>query len=166
MEVRDAHWDRTSQACCRGPARAGCQEWLRGPSGTSLRHFTSALQLSLARDPVSSPDTYGPETGGGLKGRGPHEPVVKKRQAEVSPPSPVHPHHGENASKWSSETLPEVALTGKRVFKERSGRVPDQQGPRARWHITASLCAAIPRMRHCGVGKFASDQRGGGVGVI
>lgn len=39
-------------------------------------------------------------------------------------------------------------------------------GPRARWHITASLCAAIPRMRHSGVGKFASDQQGEGWGVI
>lgn len=34
--------------------------------------------------------------------------------------------------------------------------------PGARWHITASLRAAIPRMRHRGVGKFSSDHRGGG----
>lgn len=46
--MRGTAWDRTPQACCRGPARAGCQEWLRGPSGTSLRHLTSALQLSPA----------------------------------------------------------------------------------------------------------------------
>lgn len=74
----------------------------------------------------------------------------------------VCPHHGENAHKWSSETLPDVALDGKRVLKQRSGRVPDQQGRGARWHITASLCAAIPRMRHSGVGEFASDQQGEG----
>lgn len=38
------------------------------------------------------------------------------------------PHHRENARKWSSETLPDVALSGKRVLMERSGRVPDQRG--------------------------------------
>lgn len=48
QRMRGTAWDRTPQACCRGPARAGCQEWLRGPSGTSLWHLTSALQLSLA----------------------------------------------------------------------------------------------------------------------
>lgn len=48
QRMRGTAWDRTPQACCRGPARAGCQEWLRGPSGTSLRHLTSALQLSPA----------------------------------------------------------------------------------------------------------------------
>ncbi len=43
----------------------------------------------------------------------------------------VCPHHGENAHKWSSETLPDAALNGKRLLMERSGRVPDQwgQGP-------------------------------------
>lgn len=41
----------------------------------------------------------------------------------------VCPHHGENAHKWSSETLPDVALNGKRVLMERSGRVLDQRGP-------------------------------------
>lgn len=46
--MRGTAWDKTPQACCRGPDRAGCQEWLRGPSGTSLRHLTSALQLSPA----------------------------------------------------------------------------------------------------------------------
>lgn len=40
--------DPPPQACCRGPTQAGCQEWLKGPSGTSLRHLTSALQLSPA----------------------------------------------------------------------------------------------------------------------
>lgn len=48
QRMRGAAWARTPQACCRGPALAGCQEWLRGPSGTSLRHLTSALQLSPA----------------------------------------------------------------------------------------------------------------------
>lgn len=48
QRMRGTAWDRTPQACCRGPAKAGCQEWLRGPSGTSLRHLTSALQLSPA----------------------------------------------------------------------------------------------------------------------
>lgn len=74
----------------------------------------------------------------------------------------VCPRRGENAHKWSSETLPDVALDGKRVLTEGSERVPHQRGQRARWYITASLCAAIPRMRHSGVGKFASDQRGEG----
>lgn len=46
--MRGTAWDRTPQACCRRPDWAGCQEWLRGPSGTSLRHLTSALQLSPA----------------------------------------------------------------------------------------------------------------------
>ena len=48
QRMRGAAWDGTPQACCRGPAGAGCQEWLRGPSGTSLRHLTSASQLSPA----------------------------------------------------------------------------------------------------------------------
>lgn len=38
--------------------------------------------------------------------------------------------------------------------------------PGARWHIIAPLCAAISRMRHRGVGEFASDRREGGLGVI
>lgn len=38
--------------------------------------------------------------------------------------------------------------------------------PGARWHITAPLCAAISRMRHRGVGKFASDHQEGGLLVI
>lgn len=96
-----------------------------------------------------------------------HKPTERKRQAKlpqkVSANLPlVCPHHGENEHKWSSETLPDVALDGKRVLKQRSGRVPDQRDRGARWHITASLCAAIPRMRHSGVGKFASDQQGEG----
>ncbi|KAJ4923255.1 hypothetical protein JOQ06_026360 [Pogonophryne albipinna] len=37
-------------------------------------------------------------------------------------------HHGENARKWSSETVPDVDLNGKQVLMERSGRVPDQRG--------------------------------------
>lgn len=37
-------------------------------------------------------------------------------------------HHGENARKWSLETLPDVDLNGKRVLMERSERVPDQRG--------------------------------------
>lgn len=62
-----------------------------------------------------------------------HEPIERKRQAKrpqkVSANLPlVCPHHGENAHKWSSETLPDVALNGKRVLMERSGRVPDQRG--------------------------------------
>lgn len=77
-------------------------------------------------------------------------------------PSGLSSSRGGNARKWSSETLPAVALDGKRVLVGRSGRVPGQRGQRARWHITASPCAAIPRMRHCGVGKFASDQEGEG----
>ncbi len=48
QQMRGTAWDWTPQACCRGPARAGCQEWLSGPSGTSLWHLTSALQLSPA----------------------------------------------------------------------------------------------------------------------
>lgn len=48
QRMRGTAWDRTPQACCRGSAPVGCQEWLRGPSGTSLRHVTSALQLSPA----------------------------------------------------------------------------------------------------------------------
>lgn len=44
--MRGTAWDKTPQACCGEPAWAGCQEWLMGPSGTSLRHLTSALQLS------------------------------------------------------------------------------------------------------------------------
>lgn len=65
-----------------------------------------------------------------------HEPSERKGQAKlpqkVSANLPlVCPHHGENVHKWSSETLPDVALNGKRVLSERSGRVPDQwgQGP-------------------------------------
>lgn len=38
-------WDKRPSERAAG---AECQEWLRGPSGTSLRHFTSALQLSSA----------------------------------------------------------------------------------------------------------------------
>lgn len=48
QRMRETAWDRTPQACCRGSAPVGCQEWLRGPNGTSLRHVTSALQLSPA----------------------------------------------------------------------------------------------------------------------
>lgn len=40
--TRGTAWDRTPQACCRELAQAECQEWLWGPSGTSLRHLTSA----------------------------------------------------------------------------------------------------------------------------
>lgn len=65
-----------------------------------------------------------------------HEPSERKGQEKlpqkVSANLPlVCPHHGENVHKWSSETLPDVALNGKRVLSERSGRVPDQwgQGP-------------------------------------
>lgn len=65
-----------------------------------------------------------------------HEPIEGKRRAQlpqkVSANLPlVCPHHGENAHKWSVETLPDVALNGKRVLMEGSGRVPDQwgQGP-------------------------------------
>lgn len=38
--------------------------------------------------------------------------------------------------------------------------------PGARWHITASPCAAISRMRHRGVCKFASEHREGGLLLI
>lgn len=35
-----------------GPPRraAGCQEWLQGPSGTSLQHLTSSLAVVLGLD--------------------------------------------------------------------------------------------------------------------
>lgn len=49
--MRGAARDGTPQACCRGPGPARCLEWLRGPSGTSPGHLTSALQLSLALTP-------------------------------------------------------------------------------------------------------------------
>lgn len=62
-----------------------------------------------------------------------HEPCWEEEAAEAPPKGVgnlplVCPHHGENAHKWSSETLPDVALNGKRVLMERSGRVPDQRG--------------------------------------
>lgn len=63
-----------------------------------------------------------------------HESIENKRQA-LPPPqkgvsnlSLVCPHCGENAHKWPSETHPDVALNGKRVLMERSGRVPNQRG--------------------------------------
>lgn len=47
-------------------------------------------------------------------------------------------------------------------YREVRESSPPTTRPGARWHITAALCAAIPRMRQSGVGKFVSDQRGQG----
>lgn len=76
------------------------------------------------------------------------------------------PHRGQNAHKWSSETLPRRGSQWQTGFNRevRQSSAPMELG--ARWHITAPLCAAISRMRHRGVGKFASDHQEGGLLVI
>lgn len=68
----------------------------------------------------------------------------------------LRPHGG--AHKWSSETPPATHThspppNGQPVFIERSGRVPQGQAA----HHTSPR-AAISRMRHGGVGTFASDR--------
>lgn len=71
-------------------------------------------------------------------------------------------HCGENARKWPSEIFPQQGSRWQTTFNGEVRESSSPMGLRTRWHIIAALCAAIPRMRQCGVGKFASDQRGEG----
>lgn len=95
-----------------------------------------------------------------------HETIERKRQPkltiDVGSLPLVCPHHRENARKWSFWDSPWCGSQWQVSFNGEVRESSWPMGPRARWHITVSLCAAIPRMRHSGVGKFASDQQGEG----
>lgn len=92
-----------------------------------------------------------------LRGRGRRSFPNRCRQS----PSALSSSRGE----CTQVVLRDAAWRGSQWQTSFNGEVRESSwptGPRARWHITASLCAAIPRMRHSGVGKFASDQQGEG----
>lgn len=100
-----------------------------------------------------------------------HEPIERKRQAKLPPnrcrpsPSGLSSSRGE----CTQVALGDSPRRGSQWQTSFNGEVRESSwpmGPRARWHITAALCAAIPRMRHSGVGKVCLWSERGGLGVI
>lgn len=100
-----------------------------------------------------------------------HEP--SERKSRQSLPKGVGQSPSALSSSWSECTQvvlrdpPRRGSQWQTSFNREVTQSSTPMDPGARWHITASLSAAISRMRHRGVGKFASDHQGdvgGGVG--
>lgn len=92
---------------------------------------------------------------------------LQRGRGRQSPPKGVGKSPSALSSWWSECT--QVLLRGPQWQTSFNREVTQSSAPvepGARWHITAALRAAIPRMRHRGVGEFASDHREGGLPAI